>query len=148
MPRGDRIALSAMPWLALSRESWREWYGRELRGSQEYSLLQKFYEEEASAYRLRWHRRQLWCTFARWTDQTPVEANTTRERGRYDRRMGEAWARHGRMGRSSLMKQRRSSGGTGVARDAAGVETETGVGGGPVSDGKAGAQAGGGDAQG
>ena len=61
------VALSVMPQLILSRESWEEWCERELRGSREHSLLQEFYEEEAWAHRSRWHRWELGCMFVRWT---------------------------------------------------------------------------------
>ena len=45
-----------------------------MRGTQEYSLINGFYEGQPSAHRSWWHRRQRWSMFELWADQTPLEA--------------------------------------------------------------------------
>ena len=52
MPAGDQISMLMMDGTTLRREGWVAWREEALRVTQEFSLMQEFYEECPSANRI------------------------------------------------------------------------------------------------
>ena len=73
-----------------------------LRGTQEFSVMEEFYEEHPSAHRTWWHRKQLWHIYGLWADWTALGTVLP---GKGDAVM-EEWAVQGRVSSSRWTKHR------------------------------------------